>query len=352
MLLKLLKQAVTFFCALVLFWCMGPDVSAQKMKAGIVAFYNLENLFDTIDAPDVDDVEFTPGGPKKWNSDRYWYKIEKMAMVISRLGSHENIPGPAIIGLSEIENRRVLEDLIASPHLASMNFRIVHYDSPDLRGVDVALLYQPRYFHLTNSRSVSLILHNESGQRTYTRDQLVVSGIFDGEPMHFIVNHWPSRRGGEDRSSPFRNAAARLSRSLVDSITSREKDAKVMVMGDLNDDPVDESVYSIMQARENQKRLKDSQLFNATGMLYKNGVGTLAYRGKWNLFDQMIMTQNFLNKKQTGYRYYITRVFNEPFLLQQEGNYKGYPLRSFVGNNFMGGYSDHFPVYVLLVKEI
>lgn len=334
-----------------LFISFFNSVEAQKLKAGIIAFYNLENLFDTIDTPDVNDFEFTPQGPKSWNGQRYRHKINHMADVVSKLGSHENIPGPAVIGLSEMENRSVLEDLVSTLQLASLNYRIVHYNSPDKRGVDVALLYQPRYFHLTNSRSVPLIVHNEEGHRIYTRDQLVVSGLFDGEPMHFIVNHWPSRRGGEKGSSPFRIAAARLSRSLVDSIRALDKDAKVIVMGDLNDDPTDKSIYDVLEARPDQKRLKGNQLFNATGLLFSKGIGTLAYRGKWNLFDQIVLTPSFLESKQGGYRYHSTRIFNESFLTVQEGRYKGYPFRSFVGNNFHGGYSDHFPVYVVLVKR-
>lgn len=350
MLVRTLKQPGLLFGIVVLLINFSSVASAQKMKAGIVAFYNLENLFDTIDTPDVRDFEFTPAGPKKWTGQRYWHKINQMADVISKLGAHENLPGPAVIGMSEMENRAVLEGLVATPQLAHLNYRIVHYDSPDKRGIDVALLYQPRYFHLTNSRSVPLILHNEEGHRIFTRDQLVVSGIFDGEPMHFIVNHWPSRRGGESGSSPFRNAAARLSRALVDSIADIDKNAKVIVMGDLNDDPIDESVYQILNARENPRKLKRDELFNATGQLYKKGVGTLAYRGKWNLFDQIIMTQSFLNKRDDGYQYHSTRIYNESYMQVQEGSYKGYPFRSFVGNNYHGGYSDHFPVYVVLVK--
>jgi hypothetical protein len=348
---KTLKQSSLLFGLLVIFSGFSQITTAQQVKAGIVAFYNLENLFDTIDTPDVRDFEFTPAGPKKWTGKRYWHKINQMADVISKLGTHENIPGPAVIGLSEMENRAVLEDLIATPQLAPFNYKIVHYDSPDKRGVDVALLYRPRYFHLTNSRSVPLIINNEEGRRIFTRDQLVVSGMFDGEPMHFIVNHWPSRWGGEKGSSPLREAAARLSRALVDSIADIDKNAKVIVMGDLNDDPINKSVYEVLNARENPRKLKQDQLFNATGKLYKEGIGSLAYRGKWNLFDQIIMTQSFLNKRDGGYQYRSTRIYNESYIQVQEGSYKGYPFRSFVGNNYQGGYSDHFPVYVVLVKR-
>lgn len=328
------------------------NMQAQKVKAGVVAFYNLENLFDTLDTHNVLDTEFTPESPKLWNSERYWQKIDQMASVIAQLGAHEKVPGPAVIGVSEIENKEVLVDLVNSPRLKALNYQIIHYHSPDKRGIDVAMLYQPRYFTVTNTRSVPLFIYDEEGERIYTRDQLQVSGLFDGEPMHFIVNHWPSRRGGEEGSSSLRNSAARLTRSLVDSIAKIEKDAKVIVMGDLNDDPTNESVRLYLKARDDQNRLKDDQMFNALGTHFKRGIGTLAYRDQWNLFDQIILTQSFLNKRDKGYRYHSSRVFNESFLVQQEGRFKGYPFRTYAGNNYLGGYSDHFPVYILLVKEV
>jgi hypothetical protein len=327
-------------------------VHAQQMRAGIVAFYNLENLFDTINTPGVNDIEYTPESAKRWNSERYWAKIDMIADVISRLGAPEGVPGPAVIGLCEMENRAVLEDLVKSKHIRHLNYQIVHYDSPDRRGIDVALLYQARYFRVTNSKSFPLLVQGDSGSRLFTRDQLVVSGVFDGEPMHFIVNHWPSRFGGEQRSSPARNEAAKLSRILLDSIASIEKYARVIVMGDLNDDPTDESIQVHLNANSDRNRLKAGQLYNTMGPLYKKGVGTLAYRDKWNLFDQIIITQSFLGKNENRYRYHSARVFNEQFLAQQEGRFKGYPWRTYVGNNYHGGYSDHFPVYIMLVKEV
>ncbi len=340
-----------FFWAVFLLGLVHPS-SAQQKRAGVIAFYNVENLYDTINAPGVNDVEFLPESAKRWNSERYWAKIDQLAEVISKLGSPENVPGPAIIGLCEVENRSVLEDLVKSERIRHLNYQIVHYDSPDRRGIDVALLYQPRYFQVTNSRSVPLMLKRDDDSRLYTRDQLVVSGIFDGEPMHFMVHHWPSRLGGEERSRGHRVAAARLARSLVDSITRIEPNAKVVVMGDFNDDPNNESIRLHLNAREDRNRLKEDQMFNAMGTLFRRGVGTLAYRDKWNLFDQIILTQSFLDKNIGGYRFHSARVFNEPFLAQQEGRFKGYPFRTYVGNTYHGGYSDHFPVYILLIKEV
>ncbi len=323
-----------------------------RLKAGVIAFYNLENLFDTINTEGVLDEEFTPDGPDKWNGARYMEKIGHLAEVISQIGSDEGIPGgPAVIGVSEIENRSVLEDLVAHPLLKPSGYRIVHYDSPDLRGVDVALLYQPRYFKVTGSASAELKLFDDEGNRIYTRDQLVVSGLFDGEEMSFIVNHWPSRSGGEKASMPRRNAAATLTRHLVDSLLAINSDAKVVVMGDLNDDPVNESVNDILKARDHVDQLEPGELFNCMYPLFKKGIGSLAYRDAWNLFDQIIVSQGLLQTGYETYSYYAARIFNKPFLTQQDGQYKGYPFRTYVGTTYQGGYSDHFPAYIIIAKK-
>jgi hypothetical protein len=325
---------------------------AQQVRAGLIAFYNLENLFDTIDTPGVLDEEFTPEGPNKWSGKRYLEKLDNMAMVISRIGEDDGWSGgPAVLGVSEIENRSVLEDLAAHPLLRESNYQIVHYDSPDLRGVDVALMYRPRFFSVTASASPSVELVNDEGERIFTRDQLVVSGIYDGEPMHFIVGHWPSRSNGEAASRPRRFAAAALSRRLVDSLQATASDAKVFVMGDFNDDPVDKSLRNYLRASGRADRLREGEMYNAMFPLFRKGIGSLYYRDGLNLFDQIVVTPSLVGNDYSSYRLVNARVFNAPFLLQKDGQYKGYPLRSFVGTVWQGGYSDHFPVYVLIVRE-
>jgi hypothetical protein len=328
-------------------------VNAQHtVRAGVIAFYNLENLFDTIDTPAVLDEEFTPDGPNKWTGERYLEKINNMALAISRIGEDDGWKGgPAILGVSEIENRSVLEDLVAHPLLKDSNYQIVHYDSPDLRGVDVALLYRPRFFSVTSSASASLDLRNDDGERVYTRDQLVVSGVFDDEPMSFIVCHWPSRSGGELTTRPRRDAAATLARRLVDSLLAIDAQAKIFVIGDLNDDPTDESLRKYLRASGNAYRLKDGELFNTMYPLFRKGIGSLYYRDGVNLFDQIIITPSLLGNDFSSYKFLHARVFNAPFLVQKDGQYKDYPLRSFVGTVWQGGFSDHFPVYVMIVKD-
>ena len=275
-----------------------------------------------------------------------------MAEAISRIGEDDGIKGgPAILGVSEIENRQVLQDVVSHPLLRSSNFQIVHYDSPDLRGVDVALIYQPRYFRVISSESPELVIFDENGQRVYTRDQLVVTGSFDGENISIIVNHWPSRSSGESVTKPRRNEAATLTRRLVDSLQKIDNNAKIVVMGDLNDDPVNESLRKYLGASDSPDKLRDGELFNCMYPLFKKGVGSLYYRDGMNLFDQIIVSQALLGKDYSTYKFYAARVFNKPFLVQQDGQYKDYPLRTYVGTTFQGGYSDHFPVYILLVRE-
>jgi hypothetical protein len=326
--------------------------SAQSYKAGIIAFYNLENLFDTIDNEGVLDEEFTPGGLNRWTGDKYLQKVNKMAEAISKIGEDDGWKGgPAILGVSEIENRGVLEDLIQHPDLRESGYQIVHYDSPDLRGVDVALLYRTRFFRVNSSASVELKLVNEEGESVFTRDQLVVSGVFDGEPMHFIVNHWPSRSGGELTTRPRRNAAAELTRHITDSLLALDKSAKIFIMGDLNDDPTNESLRKYLRAASDPDDLKEGELFNCMFPLFKKGIGSLYYRDGMNLFDQIIVSPSLTGKEYSTYKFYKARVFNSQFLIQKDGQYKGYPLRTMVGTVFQGGYSDHFPVYVLIIKN-
>lgn len=339
-----------FFCVIISFIVLISR--GQTYKAGIIAFYNLENLYDTINETEVDDEEFTPGGLNRWTGDKYIHKIGNMALAVSRIGEDDGWKGgPAILGLSEIENREVLEDLINHPLLKGSGYQIVHYDSPDLRGVDVALLYRTRFFRVTSSTSNVLKIFDENNNRVYTRDQLVVSGIFDGEPMHFIVNHWPSRSSGEMGTRPRRIAAAVLTRHLVDSLLGKDNNAKIFVMGDLNDDPSDESLRKYLRASQNPDKLEGDELFNCMYPLFKKGIGSLYYRDGTNLFDQIIITPALLGDDYSSYKYYKSQVFNSQFLVQKDGQYKGYPLRSYVGTVFQGGFSDHFPVYVLIVKN-
>lgn len=338
-----------FILLIILYFCISNTfLFAQDYNLGVIAFYNLENLFDTEDDPKIRDEEFLPVGSKQWNQERYQVKLNNMAKVISQLGGKN---GPAILGVCEVENKKVLEDLVKADLLKKHDYQIVHEDSPDRRGIDVGLLYQPSYFKPFAHQSRTLKVAEIPDM--ITRDQLVVSGVFDGDTLHFIVNHWPSRRGGEKRSEPRRVAAAKLCKSIVDSLGKIYSNPKVMIMGDFNDDPANNSIKKALGAKGEMSKVKKGDLFNPMFKLHKQGLGTLAYRDRWQIFDQIILTEGLVSKNDK-YFYYdkSAKVFVKDWMKQQEGRYKGYPLRTYVGSNFKGGYSDHFPVYIYIVRKI
>lgn len=321
----------------------------RKATLACIAFYNVENLFDTIDSPGIRDQEYTPEGSKQWDSEKYWDKIEKLARVIAEIGTELTPDGPAIIGLSEVENKLVLHDLVNDPQIRNRAYRIVHYDSPDRRGVDVALIYQPKYFTYQSSKPYLFV--PEGRDDFFSRDVLLVSGLFRGEPMHILVNHWPSRRGGERRSRPLRNAAAELNRHIVDSLMQADPEAHIMVMGDFNDDPINESMKVHLRTGWDRKKLKEGELYNPFYDFYRRGIGTLAWRDSWNLFDMIVMNQTLLTEDKSTYTFMRAGVFNKRYLVQPEGRFAGYPFRTHAGDTYLGGYSDHFPVYIFIARE-
>ncbi len=347
---------VSGFFILLLFASCGSSQkttgSNEKVNVQVacVAFYNVENLFDTIDSPGVNDLEYTPNGANKWNSHKYNEKQRKMSYAISQIGLDQTPVGAAIIGLSEIENRLVLEDLVKQSALANRSYEIVHYDGPDRRGVDVALLYNPRLFVLSNSVAHPFTDPNDPEFRT--RDQLLVSGYLLGEKIHVIVNHWPSRYGGEVASRPKRVSAARVTKSIVDSIYAIEPNAKIIIMGDMNDDPSNESTAVILNAKKNPADVEKGGLYNPMWSIHDRGIGSLAYQGQWNLFDQIIVSYDLLNAPRTELRYWRAEVFNRSFLTHQEGQDKGTPLRTHSRGVWLNGYSDHFPTLIYLIKEV
>ncbi len=320
----------------------------QEYVPALVGFYNLENLYDTLDAPGVDDAEFLPGSAKQWGSKRYFRKLDKLANVISAMGKDLHPQGLALLGVSEVENRTVLEDLVKRAPLKDRHYQVVHVDGPDRRGVDVGLIHNPDLFKVYAHKSYRLHMADSSFR---TRDQLLVSGVLDGDTVHVIVAHWPSRRGGEKASAPNRKAAAELGRHIIDSLLARRADARILYMGDLNDDPVNVSVTRFLRASGDKTKAVDGTFFNPMHTPYQKGIGTLAWRDSWNLFDQICISPALVSGTGGQYKYYGVRIFNEPYLKQQDGNFAGYPSRTFVGDTYQDGYSDHFPVFLVLVRE-
>lgn len=341
---------------LVLFMFLYLHASAQKKedyKVIGIAFYNLENLFDTVDDPLTYDDDRTPKGKDHWTEEIYREKVKNMAYAISQIGLEQTNNAPVLVGVCELENLKVLEDLVQEPVLSDRNYSIVHFDSPDRRGIDVALLYQRDFFIPQHAVSHELLIYDshEPEKRVYTRDQLVVSGFLEGEAIHLIVNHWPSRSGGLSRSSYKREKAAALNRKIIDSIQYLDPYAKIISMGDFNDDSRDKSLKRVLKAKEKRREVSFQELYNPMAYLAKKGLGSLAYRDGWNLFDQIIVSHSLLEKDYSSYRFYKAGIFNAGFLTTPTGQYKGYPFRSFGFGGYTGGYSDHFPVYILLVKK-
>lgn len=328
---------------------LGLSLSAKKQYSVYsVGFYNVENLFDTEDDPAIIDEDFTPSGALSWTPFKYQQKLGNVAYVIDKMGKQYAPQGLALLGVAEVENRRVLEDLVKTEPIANKNYQIVHYDSPDKRGIDVALLYDPKQFTVTSSK---IYPYNDVDTSFHTRDHLLVSGLLAGESTHVIVNHWPSRRGG-NASSPKREHAAANVKHIADSIYKADPTAKVIIMGDLNDDPDNVSCRVVLNAKKKQKDVKKGGLFNTMWEFHAKGIGSLGYKGQWNLFDQIIISESLLGKDRSHLNFWKAEIFNREFLISKEGKDKGYPHRTFRDNTFINGYSDHFPTLIYLVKEI
>lgn len=324
----------------------------KRYSIRTIAFYNVENLFDTINNPTTFDDDRTPEGKDKWVSAYYNDKLHKIAGVISEIGSAVTGKAPDIIGLCEVENYDVLYDLTRKTKLSDEGYGIIHFDSPDERGVDVALLYKKNVFLPVSFKNYPLYLYHKDGRRDYTRDQLLVSGLLDGDEIHFIVNHWPSRSGGEARSRPKREAAAALNKKIIALIRAANPQAKIISMGDLNDDPNSGSLKHVLKTEGKRYKVKKGDLYNPMEALAKKGLGSLAHNDSWNLFDQLFFTEALLGENTSGYRYWKSGIYNKPYLMTASGRYKGYPFRSYTGGKYTGGYSDHFPVYMYLIKEV
>lgn len=324
------------------------NLSAQnKNTIYPIAFYNLENLFDTKRDYSIQDEDFTPEGRNKWTEDKYNKKLNNLAEVISQLGRNRNKDGFALLGVAEVENRKVMEDLILKTKLSATKYQIVHQDSPDGRGIDVGLIYNPQYFKVETYTTYPFTLPGNNTIRT--RDILVVSGLLAGEPFSILVNHWPSRRG-ED-SSPLRERAGAICKHISDSIYRANPATAIVIMGDMNDDPKDKSTSIALGAKKEMNQVKAGGLFNTMWKIHDTGRGTLCYRDQWNLFDQIIISQSLLKTGKSNLNYVQSEIFSRDYMFQQYGKYKGYPLRTFSGNNFLNGYSDHFPTLIYLQKR-
>lgn len=366
-----IKNLITLF--LVLSSIFQANAQSKKYLVHTVAFYNLENLFDTINGTNNDE-EWLPNGAQNWTGKKYKKKLQNLSRVITEIGTTEN-PGnsPTLIGVCEIENRRVLEDLVKEPKMIDKEYGIVHFDSPDKRGIDVAFLYQKKHFKPTSFKNVPLLIYRKqlntdakrknatddasddksevdmSSERVYTRDQLLVTGFLDGEEVNVIVNHWPSRSGGEKKSSPFREEAGRLNRKIMDSIFKINPNAKIITMGDLNDGSYNKSVKEGIGAKLKKAEVKEFGIYNPFEQMAKDGHASLFYRDSGDIFDQIMVSEALIRPDYSSFKYWKAGIYNKPYMITTIGQYKGYPLRHSMTEI---GYSDHFPVFVYLIKEI
>ena len=344
------KNILVLFLFLNLNIICGQIKSNESYQVNTIAFYNVENLFDTLDDPLTSDDDRTPMGKDKWTNDIYQKKLKNIAKVIADIGSDLTGSSPSIIGLCEIENRGVLEDLINTNSLKKENYDIIHYDSPDERGVDVAMLFKKNRFKPSSAKTYPLFLKRKDQSIDYTRDHLLVSGYLDNERIHFIINHWPSRSGGQMKSEPNRILAGKLNKKIIDSILRSNPKANIINMGDFNDNPKDKSIKPILNSVYKKSKMKNNQLYNPMEELFQKGYGSYKYRGKWDMIDQFFLSKNLVENKK-GLFFLKAAVFNKKYLINPQGKYEGYPFKSFAGGKFLNGYSDHFPIFLYLAKE-
>lgn len=340
-------HAMKKYILLFLFGILAQDMDAQRKPVIAVGFYNLENYYDTINDPNVNDDEFTPDGANAYSPEVFRKKVENLIDVISMMGLDQTTDGLAILGVAEIENEAVLKTLCNHPKIKPRNWKVVHFEGPDERGVDCGLLYNSNLFKVLSAKSLTVPV--ELGDRP-TRDVLYVYGKLAGDPVHVFVNHWPSRRGGESATREKRKIAASVSKHVIDSLMKLDPLTKVIVMGDLNDDPINESITKVLATKWKMDDVEKGGLYNPWTAFYKKGLGTMAYQDTWGLFDQIIISYGFIKRSSPGLHYKEAEVFNKSFMIEKFGQYKGYPKRSYSNGVWNDGYSDHYPTLIYLTQ--
>ena len=323
-------------------------VHAQQdalIKPARVIFYNTENLFDTIDDPKTNDEEFLPQSKLHWNTEKYRTKLEHIAKVLAAM---LDTIQPLVIGLSEVENRKVLQDLLAQKPLKKYHFGIIHHDSPDPRGIDVALLYNKEMMNEPFDAFLSVRFPFAPEDRT--RDIVYLKGyVNESDPLWIFVNHWPSRRGGADDSEKKRLVAEKVLRDKIDDIFKGEPNARVIVMGDFNDNPIDESLQDLSSTKTTKIPAEET-LANLMKPLYQKGEFTLKYRDENDVFDQFIVSENLLNNRDSYYvRNSSAHIFKPGWILFKHPKYGWIPNRTYSYDRWVKGYSDHLPVYMDIV---
>ena len=323
--------------------CSLYSQNETLLKPGRVIFYNVENLFDTINDPAIQDEEFLPQSKNGWNTKKYKVKLNHIAKTFAAL---LDTIQPFVIGMSEVENRKVLEDLVAQPALKKFNLGIIHHDSPDERGIDVAVLYNQETIKVAFDATLKVEFPFDKEDRT--RDILYVKTyVNEGEPVWLFVNHWPSRRGGKDDTENKRLYAAKVMKDKIENIYLGEHFARVVVMGDFNDNPDDASLVSLSNLNNKSKA---EPMVNLMKPLEEKKEFTLKYKAESDIFDQFIVSQNLLDKKSPYFiRNSSANIFSPSFLLFNHPKNGMIPNRTYANGRWVGGYSDHLPVYCDIV---
>ncbi|HEX2983799.1 MAG TPA: endonuclease/exonuclease/phosphatase family protein [Ignavibacteriales bacterium] len=303
------------------------------------ASWNLENLFDAEDDPKIDDAEFLAGSPKNWTDERVTKKLEKLSRVIIAMNDGK---GPDVLAVQEVENYKILNRLVAG-YLKNKNYKIIHTDSPDERGIDVALVYNADLFKPISNKAIQI----ELADRHPTRNILEASfKLGKKDTVIFYVNHWPSRRGGEETSEPDRKAAAKILRAAVDKAPLKN----IIILGDFNDEPLNNSISITLNAKPastDAKYVKADSLYNLAYWFDVQNIGSYFYKGSYNMLDQIIISGRLARESNNNISYICGSfgIFKPEFMLTFDGYYKGSPHPTFGGAKYIGGYSDHFPVY-------
>lgn len=339
------------FALLALGFAYNAHAQKQEYKVVAIGSYNCENLFDTEDDTAKKDEDFTPDGAYKYTEAVYRQKLHNIATVIQQMGTTVTPDGPAVVGLVEIENDKVLSQLVAQPEIAGRNYKYVWFPTSDERGISTAMLYNPKYLKVLNAEPVRVPLE-QLGQKRPTRDILHITGVLLGDTIHFMVNHWPSKSGGEAATEPGRNLAASVDKRIIDSLINIDPKTKIMLMGDFNDNPTCAAIQKTLQAKEDKEQAKASSLYNPMLKMYKKGMGSESYQGTWNLIDQIMMSNALVTNVNDKWKYYNSEIFNKDFLINKMGKDKGLPHRSFtIAQVWDNGYSDHFPILVYLIAK-
>lgn len=340
----------TLIASLILL-CVCTFASAKKhLRTYAIGFYNQENLFDTCHDEGKQDYDFLPTGSYQWDSNKYTNKLKNMSRVLAEMGTDKVAEGCAFIGLAEVENSKCLIDLCNQEGLAKRGMKFVHFEGVDKRGIDVAALYNPSLFTLDESRTKLYDFQTED-TTLFTRGFLVVHGSISGEHVAMIVCHLPSRRNPGDKN---RVSGAHQVNALKEKILADDKNTKVFIMGDMNDDPTDRSMTEGLRGKETIAEVKADDMYNPWIEVIKGGVGTLSYRGAWNLFDQILLSPTLLDYKGKGKAKSLTfhdkQIFRRDYILNGKGKYEGTPLRTSAGGKWLNGFSDHLPTVVYVVK--